>query len=55
MKRSYGIHFYTISVLGLALGKWMSCAISMSSMYYGVLVVITAIAIAFNIICGVDK
>ena len=55
MKRSYGIHFYTISVLGIALGNLTYCAISTSSMYYVVLMVITAIAIAFNIICGVDK
>ena len=54
MKRSNAIHWFICGVLGMSTGVLLQWAISQSSIGYGTLSVIAAVACILNFTCGPD-
>ena len=55
MKRTIVINIIISVILGGATGSFMQLAVSMSSTYFGVLAIGSAIGCVLNILCGPDK
>ena len=52
MKRSNLVHTFITIVLGLTAGSFISLAVSLSSIYCGVLAMLAAAALVLHAICG---
>lgn len=54
MKRTRIIHFFISLVLGMAVGSFISLAITCSEFVYGVFAIIATVGCVLNIACGPD-
>ena len=55
LKRTRTVNTIISVILGITSGSFIQLAVSMSSTYFGVLGIISAIGALLNIICGPEK